>query len=45
MDAAHLSAALDSGDTIEIAARVLLRSGTVDDFRRKAEELGLKYNQ
>jgi hypothetical protein len=41
MDIAHLSAALGSGDTIEKAARFLLRSGTVDDVRRKAEELGL----
>jgi hypothetical protein len=43
MDIAHLSAALGSGDTIEKAARFLLRSGTVDDVWRKADELGLSY--
>jgi hypothetical protein len=43
MDTAHLSAALGSGDTMEKAARFLLRSGTLDDVRRKAEELRLIY--
>jgi len=36
-----LTAALRSGDTIEEAASHLCRSGTIDDVRRKAEELGL----
>ena len=43
MDIRDLMAALRSGDTIEDAAQHLCRSGTVDDVRRKAEELGLKY--
>jgi len=43
MDIAHLRTALGSGDTIEEAARFLCRSGTVDEVRRKAEELGLSY--
>ena len=42
MDLRDLTAALRSGDTIEDAAQHLCRSGTVDDVRRKAEELGLK---
>ena len=43
MDIEDLTAALKSGDTIEDAAHHLCRSGTVEDVRRKAEELGLKY--
>jgi len=43
MDIEDLTAALRSGDTIEDAAHHLCRSGTVEDVRRKAEELGLKY--
>ena len=43
MDLRDLTAALRSGDTIEDAALHLCRSGTVDDVRRKAEELGLSY--
>ena len=43
MDIDDLIAALRHGDTIEDTARFLCRSGTVDDVRRKAEELGLKY--
>ena len=42
MDIDDLIAALRHGDTIEDAARFLYRSGTVDQVRRKAEELGLK---
>jgi hypothetical protein len=38
-----LMAELRSGSSIEEAAQHLCRSGTVDDVRRKAEELGLKY--
>jgi hypothetical protein len=41
MDLRDLTAALHSGDTIEDAAQDLCRSGTVEDVRRKAEELGL----
>jgi len=41
MDLEDLTAALRSGSTIEDAAQQLCRSGTVDDVRRKAEELGL----
>jgi hypothetical protein len=44
MDVEDLTAALQSGDTIEEAAQFLCRSGTVDEVRRKAEELGLSYN-
>jgi len=43
MDSAHLRTALGSGDTIERAAKFLCRSGTVEEVRRKAEELGLSY--
>ena len=42
-DIRDLTAVLKSGDTIEEAATHLCRSGTVDDARRKAEELGLSY--
>ena len=41
MDPRDLTAVLKSGDAIEDAAKHLCRSGTVDDVRRKAEELGL----
>jgi len=41
MDVKDLSAALKHGSTIEDAAHHLCRSGTIDDVRRKAEELGL----
>ena len=43
MDLEDLKAALKSGSTIEDAAHHLCRSGTVEDVRRKAEELGLSY--
>jgi hypothetical protein len=43
MDVRNLAAALAPGSTIEDAAKHLCRSGTVDEVRRKAEELGLKY--
>jgi hypothetical protein len=43
MDIEDLTAALKSGGTIEDAATHLCRSGTVDEVRRKAEELGLSY--
>jgi hypothetical protein len=41
MDIEDLTAAMRSGSTIEDAAKHLCRSGTVDEVRRKAEELGL----
>jgi hypothetical protein len=43
MDVRDLAAALASGSTIEDAAQHLCRSGTIDEVRRKADELGLKY--
>jgi len=43
MDIENLTAALKSGGTIEETAEHLCRSGTLDDVRRKAEELGLRY--
>jgi len=43
MDIEDLAAILRSGDTIEEAAHHLCRSGTIEEVRRKAEELGLKY--
>jgi hypothetical protein len=41
MDVEDLVAALRSGRTTENAAQHLCRSGTVNDVRRKAEDLGL----
>ena len=41
MDIEDLKAAIKSGSTIEDAATHLCRSGTIEDVRRKAEELGL----
>ena len=38
-----LRAAVESGSTPEEAAGHLCRSGTVDDVKRKADELGLKW--
>jgi hypothetical protein len=43
MDVRDLAAALQSGSTIEDAAKRLCRSGTIDEVRRKAEQLGLSY--
>jgi hypothetical protein len=45
MDIEDLAAALKHGSTIEDAAQHLCRSGTVEDVRRKAEELGLSYKR
>jgi hypothetical protein len=42
-DIADLREAVDSGDTPEEAAGFLCRSGTVDDVKRKAAELGLRW--
>jgi hypothetical protein len=41
MDIDDLIAAIRHGDTIEDTAKFLCRSGTVDEVRRKAEDLGL----
>jgi hypothetical protein len=41
MDVEDLRASLKAGKSIEEAASVLCRAGTVDDVRRKAEELDL----
>jgi hypothetical protein len=43
MDIRDLMGALRCGSSIEDAAKHLSRSRTVDEVRRKAEELGLKY--
>jgi hypothetical protein len=43
MDVRALMSALRVGETIEEAADHLCRSGSINDVRRKAEELGLKY--
>jgi hypothetical protein len=43
MDIRDLMAALRRGSSIEEAAQHLWRTGTVEEVRRKAEELGLKY--
>jgi hypothetical protein len=40
---ADLENSLAYGNTIEEAAVFLCRSGTIDDVRRKADELGLAY--
>ena len=45
MDVRSLMTSLRCGDTIEEAAERLCRSGTVDQVRPKAEELGLKYKR
>jgi hypothetical protein len=42
MDAQDLTAALRRGSTIENAAKHLCRSGSVEDVRRKAGELGTR---
>lgn len=41
MDLFDLTTSLAHGGTISEAAAFLCRSGTVDEVRRKAEELGL----
>jgi hypothetical protein len=43
MEVHHLVVCLGSGDTIEQAALFIGRSDRIDEVRRKAEELGLKY--
>jgi hypothetical protein len=43
MDVRDLTAELEFGASIEEAAQHLCRSGTIDEVRRKAEELGLSY--
>lgn len=41
MDVRDLAAALQSGSSIKQAAEQLCRAGTVEQVRKKAEELGL----
>jgi hypothetical protein len=43
MDLWDLKNSLAHGDSIEEVAEFLCRSGTLDEVRRKAEELGLHY--
>jgi hypothetical protein len=43
MAIADLRSAVESGSTPQEAAGHLCRSGTVDDVRRKAEQLGLEW--
>ena len=43
MDLWDLKNSLQYGDSIEEVAVFLCRSGTTDEVRRKADELGLKY--
>ena len=45
IDVEDSTAALKHGSTIEDAAQHLCRSGTVDEVRRKAEELGPSYKR
>jgi hypothetical protein len=42
MDIADLKAAIESGRSIEEAAKFLCRADSVNDVARKCEELGLK---
>ena len=43
IDVRDLKLSLKDGSTIEEVATFLRRSGTVEEVRRKAEELGLSY--
>ena len=45
MAIADLRAEIEHGSTPEEAAGHLCRSGTVDEVKRKADELGLKWQQ
>jgi hypothetical protein len=42
MDIDDLKAAIEDGCSVEDVAELLCRSGTVDDVKRKCDELGLK---
>jgi hypothetical protein len=42
MDIDDLKAAIESGRSVRDAAEFLCRSGSVDEVRKKCEELGLK---
>ncbi len=42
MDTEDLAAAIEHGASIEEAAQFLCRSGTVDEVKRKCEELRLR---
>ena len=44
MDVEDLKASLEHGSSIEETAEHLCRQGTLDDGKRKADELGLKYH-
>jgi hypothetical protein len=44
MDLADLRDYVSDGKSIEWLARHLCRSGTLDDVKAKADELGLKYH-
>jgi hypothetical protein len=44
-DERDLKDAVDGGDTLEEAATLLCRSGTLDDVAKKAQELGLRWRK
>jgi hypothetical protein len=44
MDLDDMRACIRGGKSVEWIARFLSRSGTVDDVKRKADELRLKYH-
>ena len=41
MDIDDLKAAIEHGTSVEVVTEFLCRSGSVDDVKRKAKELGL----
>lgn len=45
MDLSNLRAAFEAGETIEEAARLLCRLGSVEGVRAKARELGLTFRR
>jgi hypothetical protein len=45
MDIRDLRASLEHGSTLEEAASFLCRAGTVEEVRKKADELGLTYRR
>jgi hypothetical protein len=45
MDIFDLRAGIEAGDTLEEGAGFLCRADTADEVARKAEELGLKWQQ
>jgi len=44
MDLWDLKNSLERGNSIEEVSEFLCRKGTIDEVRRKADELGLKYH-